>query len=107
MFFYGQWFYVLDHKRRVPIPPVFRKASQDGVVITRTRNGNIRLYLRRGKLPFSEVYLIVVDSWGRVRIPTQILFPLDPENNEVMWTGKGNYLELTERKGVGVTVASK
>ena len=67
-FFYGRWPYALDEKRRVPIPPVFRKSLRVGIV-TLTRDGDIRLYPDRGKLPFSEIYEVITDRQGRIRIP--------------------------------------
>jgi len=92
-FFYGRWPYALDEKRRVPIPPVFRKSLRVGIV-TLTRDGDIRLYPDRGKLPFSEIYEVITDRQGRIRIPSQIPFDL---GKRVEWIGEGKYLELARK----------
>jgi len=92
-YFYGRWPYMLDDHRRVPVPPVFRNKLRVGV-ITLLPNGNLRLYAKRGKLPFSEVYQVATDDNGRIRIPSHLLLNLE---KEVEWIGEGKYLELGAR----------
>ena len=91
--FCGRWPYMLD-QRRVPVPPVFRSKLREGV-ITLSKSGNLRLYAKRGKLPFSEVYPVIADSVGRIRIPSNL--PLNV-GKEVEWNGNGEYLELVARR---------
>ncbi len=92
--FYGEFDYKIDDKGRVPIPPKFRDALKDGVVLTPGQDGCITAYpprewnaiaskyaspgLSKAKMRrlsralFATAFSTRVDNQGRIAIPAPL-----------------------------------
>jgi len=113
--FYGEFDYKIDDKGRVPIPPRFRNALKDGVVLTPGAEKCITAYtiiewkklsttlttspLSRSKMRklsrvfFATAFSTRLDGQGRVAIPA----PLREHAgivDEVIIAGANTYLEI-------------
>ena len=113
--FYGEFDYKIDEKGRVPLPPRFRSALKDGVVLTAGPEPCIVAYavsewkkmaaeLTGGSLSpsklrklkraiFSSAFSTQVDGQGRVAIPAP-LRELAGIEDEVVVAGASDYLEI-------------
>jgi len=113
--FYGEFEYKIDDKGRVPIPPRFRNALKDGVVLTPGAEKCITAYtlvewkklsttlttspLSRSKMRklsralFATAFSTRIDGQGRIAIPA----PLREHAgiiDEVVIAGANTYLEI-------------
>jgi MraZ protein len=92
--FYGEFDYKIDDKGRVPVPPKFRDALKDGIVLTPGPEGCIAAYppkewnkiaaqltgtaipkakIRRlNRALFSTAFSTRVDNQGRIAIPAPL-----------------------------------
>jgi len=90
-YFYGEWKLAIDGKGRLTVPAPFRKETRD-LIVAVALDGKIRIYRKKGKLPFSSIYPVSMDKQGRITIPCHIRKRLS--NNIVFQAGeKGEYLE--------------
>jgi MraZ protein len=117
--FAGNFEYHIDEKGRVPLPPKFRRALEDGLVLTRGPDANIVIYpaaewqkvadrlssagsleplkMRRLKRAiFATAFPSELDAQGRVSVP-QSLREYAAITSEVLVTGVNNYIELWEK----------
>jgi MraZ protein len=113
--FYGEYDYKIDEKGRVPVPPRFRGALKDGVVLTPGAEKCITAYtptewrkisakltstsLTRSKMRklsraiFATAFSTRIDNQGRIPIPA----PLREHagiNEDVVIAGANSYLEI-------------
>jgi MraZ protein len=113
--FYGEFDYKIDEKGRVPIPPKYRNALKDGVVLTPGAENCITAYtvtewrklsttltnspLSRSKMRrlsrvfFATAFSTRIDGQGRIAIPA----PLREHaqiTDEVVVAGANTYLEI-------------
>lgn len=116
--FYGEFDYKIDEKGRVPLPPKFRNALKDGVVLTPGVEKCITAYtvpewrklsstltnspISRSKMRklsralFATAFSTRLDNQGRVAIPA----PLREHAqivDEVIVAGANTYLEIWNR----------
>ena len=113
--FYGEFDYKIDEKGRVPIPPKFRNALKDGIVLTPGQEKCITAYtipewnklsasltggtLSRSKMRrlsraiFSTAFNTQIDNQGRIAIPAPLREHAGIED-EVVVTGANTYLEI-------------
>lgn len=116
--FYGEFDYKLDEKGRVPLPPKFRNALKDGVVLTPGAEKCITVYtvpewrklsttltnspISRSKMRklsralFATAYSTRIDNQGRVAIPAPLREHAEIVD-EVMVAGNNTYLEIWNR----------
>ena len=117
--FLGEYNYKLDEKGRIPLPPRFRAALKDGVVITPGVEKCITIYpmaewqklasslpagsLSRAKIRrlkraiFAAAFVQSLDKQGRISLPAP-LRDYAEINDEVVVAGANNYLELWNRE---------
>ena len=113
--FYGEFDYKIDEKGRLPIPPKFRAALKDGVVLTPGAENCITAYtvaefrklsttlttspLSRSKMRklsralFATAFSTRIDGQGRIAVPV----PLREHAqivDEVVVAGANTYLEI-------------
>ena len=113
--FYGEFEYKIDDKGRVPIPPRFRNALKDGVVLTPGAEKCITAYTiiewkklsttlttsplsrskmrKLGRVFFATAFSTRIDGQGRIAIPA----PLREHAgiiDEVVIAGANIYLEI-------------
>jgi MraZ protein len=116
--FYGEYGYKIDEKGRVPVPPRFRNALKDGVVLTPGAEKCLTVYtviewkklsatltgsaLTRSKMRklsralFATAFSTRIDGQGRIPIPA----PLREHAgmiDEVVIAGANNYLEIWDK----------
>ena len=116
--FYGEFDYKIDDKGRVPIPPRFRNALKDGVVLTPGAEKCITAYtiiewkklsttltnspLSRSKMRklsralFATAFSTRIDNQGRIPVPA----PLRDHagiTDEVVIAGANTYLEIWDK----------
>ena len=113
--FYGEFDYKIDEKGRVPLPPRFRGALKDGVVLSPGVEKCILVYtlsewkrlstsfadgtltpskLRRlNRAIFATAFSLSIDRQGRVTLPIPLREYAEIED-EVIIAGANNYLEL-------------
>ncbi len=113
--FYGEFDYKLDEKGRVPLPPKFRNALKDGLVLTPGQEKCITAYtipewnklsasltggsLTRSKMRrlsraiFSTAFSTKLDNQGRVAIPAPLRDHAEIVDDVVV-TGANTYLEI-------------
>lgn len=113
--FYGEFDYKIDEKGRLPIPPKFRTALKDGIVLTPGAENCITAYtvtewkklsasltnsaLSRSKMRklsralFATAFSTRIDNQGRIAIPV----PLRDHaqiTDDVIVAGANTYLEI-------------
>ncbi len=116
--FYGEYGYKIDEKGRVPVPPRFRNALKDGVVLTPgaekcitvftvvewkklstklTGNALTRSKMRKlSRVLFATAFSTRIDNQGRIPIPA----PLREHAgmiDEVVIAGANTYLEIWDK----------
>ena len=113
--FYGEFDYKIDEKGRVPIPPRFRSALKDGVILTPGAEKCITAYtipewrklsatltdssLTRSKMRrlsrslFATAFSTKVDGQGRIAIPAPLREHAEIVD-EVVVAGANTYLEI-------------
>jgi MraZ protein len=113
--FYGEFDYKIDEKGRVPLPPKFRNALKDGLVLTPGQEKCITAYtipewnklsasltggtLTRSKMRrlsraiFSTAFNTKLDNQGRVAIPAPLRDHAEIIDDVVV-TGANTYLEI-------------
>ena len=113
--FYGEFDYKIDEKGRVPIPPRFRNALKDGVVLAPGAEKCITAYtipewnklamaltdssLTRAKMRrlnralFSTAFRTIMDGQGRIAIPAPLREHAEIVD-EVVVAGANTYLEI-------------
>jgi len=113
--FYGEFEYKIDEKGRVPIPPRFRNALKDGVVLTPGAEKCITAYtipewkklsatltnsaLTRSKMRrlsralFATAFSTNVDGQGRIAIPAPLREHAEIVDEAVI-AGANTYLEI-------------
>jgi DNA-binding transcriptional regulator/RsmH inhibitor MraZ len=95
-YFYGEWKVTIDGKARLTIPAVFRRETKDFFVAV-SSDGKIRIYRKKGKVPFSRIYPVTADKQGRILIPYQLRKKLS--DNVIFKAGEnGEYLEQGGKK---------
>ncbi len=117
--FFGEFEYKLDEKGRVPIPPRFRNALREGVVLTPGLEKCINIYplpewkkiassladgiaspakMRRlSRATFATAFNLEVDKQGRVVLPVPLRGYALIEGDVVI-AGVNNYLELWDKE---------
>ena len=118
--FFGEFEYKIDEKGRVPIPPKFRSALKEGVVLTPGVEKCILIYalsewkkladtlttagpvspskLRRlNRAIFAAAFRLNIDGQGRIALPAPLRQYTGIED-EVVIAGVNNYLELWDRE---------
>jgi MraZ protein len=118
MTFYGEFDYKIDEKGRVPIPPKYRNALKDGVVLTPGAESCLTVYtavewkkisakltgsgLSRSKMRklsralFAMAFSTRIDNQGRIAIPA----PLREHahmTDDVVIAGANTYLEIWDK----------
>jgi len=113
--FYGEFDYKIDEKGRVPIPPRFRNALKDGVVLTPGAEKCITAYtipewrklsteltsgpIARSKMRklsralFATAFSTKIDNQGRIAIPAPLREHAEIID-EVIVAGANTYLEI-------------
>lgn len=116
--FYGEFDYKLDDKGRVTVPPRFRNALKDGVVLSPgpekcltvysptewkklsdqlTGSGISRAKMRKlNRAIFSRAFPTKIDNQGRIAIPAP-LREYAAINEDVVVTGVNNVLEIWDK----------
>lgn len=113
--FYGEFDYKIDEKGRVPLPPKFRNALKDGVVLTPGPEKCITVYtlpewrklsttltnspISRSKMRklsralFATAFSTRIDNQGRVALPAPLREHAEIVD-EVVVAGSNTYLEI-------------
>ena len=113
--FYGEFDYKIDEKSRVPIPPKFRNALKDGVVLTPSAEKCVIAYTasewkklaaeltgssamsskvrRLNRAIFATAFSTHLDGQGRVALPAPLREYAGIEDDVVV-AGANNYLEI-------------
>jgi MraZ protein len=113
--FYGEFDYKVDDKGRIPIPPRFRNALKDGLVLTPGAENCITAYtltewkkiadkltgsgLNRSKMRrlsraiFGTAFNTKIDNQGRIAVPAPLREHAGIEEDVVI-AGANNYLEI-------------
>ena len=113
--FYGEFDYKIDEKGRVPVPPRFRNALKDGVVLTPGAEKCITAYtlpewrklsteltgasITRSKMRrlsralFATAFSTKIDGQGRIAIPAPLREHAEIVD-EVVVAGANTYLEI-------------
>ncbi len=113
--FYGEYDYKIDEKGRVPVPPRFRGALKDGLVLTPGAEKCITVYpavewkklsnqltssgLTRNKMRklsravFATAFSTRIDNQGRIPIPAPLREHAAIEDDVVI-AGANSYLEI-------------
>ena len=116
--FSGEFEYRLDEKGRLPVPPRFRAAFRDGLVLTRGIEKCLTIYtpaewkkvadnittsnLSPSKLRtinrtlFASAYSLVIDGQGRIGLPMS-LRAYAGIGEDIVIIGANNYLEIWDR----------
>jgi len=113
--FYGEFDYKIDEKGRVPLPPKFRNALKDGVVLTPGAEKCITVYtvpewrklstsltnspISRSKMRklsralFATAFSTRIDNQGRIALPAPLREHAEIVD-EVVVAGSNTYLEI-------------
>ncbi len=116
--FFGEFYYKVDEKGRVQIPPRFRTAFKDGIVITPGTEKCITVYplsewkklataltassltpskLRRlNRAIFATAFSTLIDGQGRIAIPVPVREYAEI-TNDVVVSGANSYLEIWDQ----------
>ena len=116
--FFGEFEYRLDEKGRLPLPPRFRPAFREGLVVAQGIEKCITIYtnaewkklaesitgsnLSASKLRtinralFSTAFMLAPDAQGRIGLPTS-LRNYAGIGDDVVIAGANNYLELWDK----------
>ncbi len=116
--FFGEFEYKIDEKGRVPIPPKFRSALREGVILTPGLEKCITIYplpewkkaanalttgtggpskMRRlSRAIFATAFNLDIDRQGRVVLPVPLRQYASIEDDVVI-AGVNNYLELWDK----------
>ena len=116
--FFGEFDYKVDEKGRLPLPPRFRSALKDGVVLTPGAERCITVYslpewkklaasltgsslnpskLRKlNRAVFATAFNTQIDGQGRVAVPAP-LREYAGISDEVVIAGANNYLEIWDK----------
>ena len=116
--FYGEFDYKIDEKGRVPIPPKFRNALKDGIVLTPGQEKCITAYtipewkklstaltsssLSRSKMRklsraiFATAFSTKIDNQGRIAIPAPLREHAGISEDTVI-AGANTYLEIWDK----------
>ena len=125
--FLGEYDYKLDEKGRLPLPPRFRGALKDGVVLTKGVERCITVYPRAewqklsSSLPtgslsrlkirklnraiFAAAFTQPLDGQGRISLPPPLREYADI-HDEIVVVGANSYLELWNKEEWAVEKAS-
>ncbi len=117
--FYGEFDYKVDDKGRVPVPPRFRNALKDGIVLTPGQEKCITCYtpvewkkiaeqltgsgLTRSKMRklsraiFATAFSTRVDNQGRIAIPAPLREHAEIVDDVVI-AGANTYLEIWNKE---------
>ena len=117
--FFGEFEYKIDEKGRVPIPPKFRSALREGVILTPGLEKCITIYplpewkkvadalttgtvgpskMRRlNRAIFATAFSLEVDRQGRIALPVPLRQYASIEGDVVI-AGVNNYLELWDKE---------
>jgi MraZ protein len=117
--FYGEFDYKVDEKGRVPVPPRFRNALKDGIVLTPGPEKCITCYtpvewkkisaeltgkgLTRSKMRklsraiFATAFSTRIDNQGRIAIPAPLREHADIVD-DVIIAGANTYLEIWNKE---------
>ena len=117
--FFGEFDYKIDEKGRIPVPPRFRSALKDGLVLTPgvencitaypvaewkklaaelTASSASRSKLRRlNRAIFATAFNAQVDGQGRIAIPAPLKERVGIENDVVV-AGANTYLEIWSKE---------
>lgn len=116
--FFGEFEYRLDEKGRLPVPPKFRLAFRDGVVVAQGIERCLTIYapaewkkladsiassnLSASKLRtinralFASAYHLLLDGQGRISLPAN-LRAYAGIGEDLVVVGANNYLEIWDR----------
>jgi len=116
--FSGEFEYRIDEKGRLPVPPKFRTAFRDGVVVVQGIEKCLTIYtpaewkkvadsiigsnLSPSKLRtinrqlFSTAYTMIIDGQGRIGLPSG-LRAYAGIGEDIVIIGANNYLELWDK----------
>ena len=116
--FYGEFDYKIDEKGRVPIPPRFRNALKDGVVLAPGIEKCVTAYplaewkklsaeltgssatpskLRRlNRALFATAFSTLIDGQGRVALPAPLRESADI-TDDIVVAGANTYLEIWDK----------
>ena len=116
--FFGEFEYRIDEKGRLPLPPKFRPAFHDGLVVTQGIEKCLTIYtptewkkladniaasnLSASKMRtlnralFATAFMVSLDGQGRIGLPTN-LRSYAGIGEDVVVAGANNYLELWDR----------
>jgi MraZ protein len=117
--FYGEFDYKVDDKGRVPVPPRFRNALKDGIVLTPgpekcitcyppaewkriatqlTGSGLTRAKMRKlSRAIFATAFSTRIDNQGRIAIPAPLREHADIVDDVVI-AGANTYLEIWNKE---------
>ena len=118
--FFGEFEYRIDEKGRLPVPPRFRRALEDGIVLIPGQESCIMAYpfsewekvanslnasgpltpskLRRLKRAiFATAFSVNMDGQGRIALPPALRKYAGIESDIVV-AGVNNYLEIWSKK---------
>jgi MraZ protein len=116
--FYGEFDYKIDEKGRLPIPPKFRAALKDGIVLTPGAENCITAYtvtewrklsatltnspLSRSKMRklsralFATAFSTKIDAQGRIAIPAPLREHAQIAD-DIIVAGANTYLEIWDK----------
>lgn len=116
--FYGEFDYKIDDKGRVPVPPKFRNALKDGIVLAPGQEKCLTIYtpqewkkvadqmtgsgLSRSKMRrlsraiFSTAFSTRIDNQGRIAIPAPLREHAGISEDAVI-AGANTYLEIWDK----------
>jgi len=116
--FFGEFEYRLDDKGRLPLPPRFRPAFHEGLVVAQGIEKCLTIYTNSGwtklaesitgsnlsasklrtinRALFATAFMLVPDAQGRIGIPVS-LRSYAGIREDVVIAGANNYLELWDK----------
>lgn len=116
--FFGEFEYRLDEKGRLPLPPRFRAAFRDGLVVAPGVEKCLTIYTNKewkkladsitdsnlsasklrtiNRALFATAFVMAPDAQGRISLPVSLRNYADI-GDDVVIAGANNYLELWDR----------